>query len=243
MPRTIRIYTENPLSDGGDVVLDKDQVHYLRNVLRMAIGDPINLFNSAGEWQASISVLDKKSGSCQLQSQCRQPETLNQLAIVAAPLKKDSWDFAVHKAVELGATDFYPVFTEYTDIKRVNVERMQATARDAMQQCERLTPMTIHAEQKLDRFLSDIKIGTLFICAEKGQAQSAMGAFAQDHEYPYILIGPEGGFSDREFDLLHKKEMVQSIHLGPRILKAETALVSALTLWQVAQGDWQDTKR
>lgn len=247
MSRTIRLYTDAPLAQEAQVSLTPDQVHYLRHVLRKKAGDTINLFNHEGEWQSTLTSLDKKNGLCEVQALVKQAEILKSLGLAVSPLKKDAWDFVVEKAVELGVTDFYPVLTEFTSVKRVNTERMIATARDALQQCERLSAMTIHPLQKLESFLADFPTqNRLYFCAERQHAIPIQHVFSDDlnkEDSPAcFLIGPEGGFSDRETDLLKSKPFVTPIHLGTRILKAETAVVSSLSVWQALCGDWSQER-
>ena len=250
-----RLYIPAPLSEGASVALPDGQGHYLARVMRLGGGDVARVFNGVdGEWQAELA-LDGRKVEARMTALLRaQPEnTATAPKLLFAPLKKTRTDFAVEKATELGVSSILPVATERTQTRRVKTDRLQALAIEAAEQTERMDVPAIEPMQSLEQVLSDWPTtAPLVFCDETGgdagaiwggdSGRAAMIADALQGRQASgggILIGPEGGFSSTERDHLRSLPFVVPVTLGPRILRAETAIVTALTIWQVVLGDWR----
>ncbi len=232
-----RLFVEEPLQAGACVTLDKDQSHYLRSVLRAQEGQAVGLFNGRdGEWWADIEAISKQAVSLRLRQQTRAQEPPASIWLCFAPLKKDTTNFAVEKACEAGASRIWPVLTRFTNSERVKLERLQAVAMEAAEQCERLSVPQIEAPQRLEQMLQDWpQDRPLLACAETGdQRLPLLHALAElaPAGLPAsglgLLVGPEGGFHPEELALLARQPFVTCISLGQRILRAETAVAVAL---------------
>lgn len=236
---TIRLYLDHPLSAGQPITLDRAQAHYLFNVMRMGQGAQIAVFNgSDGEWAAEISDAGKRGGAVTCLSQTRPQLNPPDLWLLFAPIKKARTDFIVEKATELGAARISPVTTDYTNSERVRVDRLAAHAIEAAEQCGGTYVPTVAEPQKLSQLLRDWDPARRILFCDETQTD-AHTVFASLPKGPWaILIGPEGGFSDAERRNLVSRDFVHRASLGPRILRADTAAVAALTLWQATQGDW-----
>lgn len=238
----MRLYIDQDLNIDQPVVLTGAQAHYLRNVMRAGPGDRVQLFNGRdGEWSAAIESLRKGAGTLLPQTQHR-PQTFESGPWLAfAPLKRAPLDFLVQKAVELGASVLQPVQTANTNTGRINHDRMVAHAIEAAEQCERLTVPEVRQIAKHTFLLENWpEERYLLVCAERGAAQPIDDALrnASNDSAWGILTGPEGGFAPSELEQLGKLPFVRMVSLGPRILRAETAAIAALTCWQSVLGDW-----
>jgi len=238
-PKT-RLYIENFLEPGCEVPLGRDHVHFLGNVLRIKPGDWINVFNAdCGEWSATIGNLSKRHGVARLGEQIRPPQSEPGAWLAFAPVKKTRTDFIVEKATELGVEKLLPVFTKFTATTRVNVERMGAIAIEAAEQCQRLSVPEIAQPCTLEELIADWP-GTrkLFVADEKGGGVMLAQALSNDIEVSEhgFLVGPEGGFSDDELTFVKAQGFCRPIDLGPRILRAETAAVACLSVWNALTG-------
>lgn len=246
MTRIIRLYTDADLSATQTIDLTKAQAHYLRNVLRRNIGDLLHFFNGRdGQWVGSLTALSKNNGQVNIESQIKPFEELTDLWVLCAPIKKDRFDFCLEKSVELGASDFIPVYTDFTDIKRAKIERLTTNAIEAAQQCGATALLTVHEASPLETCLNEWPSDrVLYVCAERGKAPAFVDALKeQSIDKAGILIGPEGGFSDHEMTLLKNHPQVCFIHLGNLTLRTETALAAAITLYQAHRGSWINYKR
>ena len=231
----LRLFTDATLSAGASVALSEGQAHYLHAVMRTAAGEDIALFNGRdGEWVATLTETGKRRATATVETLLR-PQSDDPRPgpwLLFAPLKKDATDMVVEKATELGASHLIPVLTRYTNAARVNTERLTANAIEAAEQCERLSVPTVTEPEKLDRLLDGWNPARcLLVMDETGGGRdvaSALSALPPDTEAA-ILIGPEGGFEKSELELLHRYPFVIRVTLGPRILRAETAALSALT--------------
>jgi 16S rRNA (uracil1498-N3)-methyltransferase len=235
----IRLHVDHPLAEGQAVPLSADQAHYLTGVMRLAPGDPVLLFNGRdGEWRASLTVASKRGAIATCEGQTR-PQTLPpDLWLLFAPIKKARTDFIVEKAVELGVARIMPVQTRHTNSERIRQDRLQAHAIEAAEQCGATFVPPVADLAPLDRVLRDWPEGRrLYWCDEAAAGQPA--AIAPEEGAAAILIGPEGGFSSDEAARLRLRPDVVPLSLGPRILRADTAAVAAITLWQAACGDWR----
>jgi len=243
-PASTRLFVDAELGEGAAVDLGRDQAHYLRAVLRLEAGALLLVFNGRdGEWLAEAERLEKGAARLALLEQRRPQDEAQGPALAFAPVKKGPMDFLVQKAVELGVSALWPVVTERTNVARVNLDRLRANAREAAEQCGRLTLPEIAAPAALDRALAGLADRwTVFWCAESGAAQpiaDALGAAPAVRPAAFVT-GPEGGFSPSELDALRGNALITPISLGPRILRAETAALAALACWQSVHGDWHN---
>jgi 16S rRNA (uracil1498-N3)-methyltransferase len=236
-----RLYVTVALGAHVAVALDEGQVHYLLHVLRARSGNLVSLFNGRdGEWLAEIAVAGKRGmiATClrQTQPQSGTPD----IWLAFAPVKKTPSDYLVQKATELGASVLLPVFTRRTIVGRINQERMAANAIEAAEQSGRLSVPEIREGVALDKLLASWpKERRLLFCDEAGDAKAMTQAARESRGGPTaILIGPEGGFDSTERDALRALPFVTPVTLGPRILRADTAALAALAIWQSVSGDW-----
>jgi 16S rRNA (uracil1498-N3)-methyltransferase len=241
--RTPRIYLDAPLAGGAEVALDRDQANYLINVLRLGQGDAVLLFNGRdGEWLAKLAGTGKRSLPAVVGERVReQPQPLD-LHFLFAPLKHARLDYLVQKAVEMGASRLQPVVTKHTQVARLNLDRMHANAIEAAQQCGVLALPEIKEPVAFKTIAGDADAGRLLVfCDEDAEVTDPVAALAQVRgTRPLaVLIGPEGGFAEDEREMLKKRPNVVRLALGPRILRADTAAVAALTLVQAVLGDWR----
>ena len=245
--RAPRLFVDAPLRAGQNVVLDRNQANYLGNVLRLSAGGSILVFNGRdGEWQASISGR-KRLESVDIVEQTRPQDRLPDLAYVFAPLKHARLDYMVQKAVEMGAASLRPVLTRFTQVSRVNGERMRANVIEAAEQCSILSLATVAEPVTLERYLADREAQRLLVfCDEAADVADPLQAL-RDREAAAagidVLIGPEGGFAEEERALLLRQPRILRLSLGPRVLRADTAAVAALALVQAALGDWTGADR
>ncbi len=210
--------------------MDDSALHYLRNVLRRKEGDGVRVFNGQdGEWIASILTLSKKNAIVRIESVHKeQPSDKKHISLFFAPMKKTRLAVMVEKAVEIGVSDFYPVLTARTENRKLNFERMEAQIIEASEQCERLDVPDLHATQTLEQVLNSDRSSPLYVCLERDNEKFPLiSSFDLGNEAAF-LIGPEGGFSDEEVDLILKAAHVQPISLGENILRAETAALVCL---------------
>ncbi|NKB22236.1 MAG: 16S rRNA (uracil(1498)-N(3))-methyltransferase [Alphaproteobacteria bacterium] len=243
--RVTRLFVDHSFSSEQSVPLSEAQAHYLMNVLRMGLGDPVQLFNGRdGEWRGLIDKITRRRCSITLEKQVSDQRTEPDLWLIFAPIKRARIDFVATKATELGVSALIPVFTEFTDVSRVNTQRLQSNAMEAAEQCGRLSVPEVDEPVNLSEVMKDWPEDRLLLyCDETGGGISIneylAGQKATGRTEPMaILIGPEGGFSRSELDLLKEKTNFTAIDLGPRILRADTAAVAALSCWQSVLGDW-----
>ncbi|MEZ7814027.1 MAG: 16S rRNA (uracil1498-N3)-methyltransferase [Paracoccaceae bacterium] len=236
----IRLYVEHPLSQGQAFPLSTDQAHYLFVVMRQVQGGDILVFNGKdGEWCAKITQIGKRGGILLPQEKTRPLKLPPDLWLLFAPIKKVRTNFIVEKAAEMGAMRILPVQTKYTNADRLRQDRLQAHAIEAAEQCGSTFVPHVDDMIPLARLLKNWpKDRGIFWCDETlvthpplASAIPACGPWA-------ILIGPEGGFSLAEQKELAAMPQAVPMRLGPRILRADTAAVAALALWQVEFGDW-----
>ena len=239
MDAKIRLYVDQPLASGQAVALSQDQAHYLTGVMRLTEGAAILLFNGKdGEWRATLAQAGKRNAIALCEAQTKPLHPPPDLWLLFAPIKKARTDFIVEKAVELGAARILPVQTRHTNSERIRQDRLQAHAVEAAEQCGATYVPEVMDLQHLDKLLSKWpEDRRLYWCDETAIGRPAILAPAQGPAA--ILIGPEGGFSAEEATKLRARPNVTPLSLGPRILRADTAAVAALTLWQAACGDWR----
>ncbi len=248
MPRydvtTKRIFVDASLAAGSAIELERKQANYLINVLRHRNGDTLLLFNGRdGEWLSKLAVTGRKDACVTPEKQTRPQPQPARLVYLFAPLKKARLDYMVQKAVEMGADQLQPVITEHTQFQKLNMDRMRAHVIEAAEQCgiisvpEFLPPIKL--QQALDEWPEKHR---LIFCDEGEESQNPLAklnSLSNDRENRLgLLIGPEGGFSESERQLLRSKPFVTAIPLGPRVLRADTAAVAALAVVQATIGDW-----
>jgi len=239
--RSPRLFVDAALAEGQTVVLERSQGNYLGNVLRLGAGDSVLVFNGRdGEWRASIEGR-KRVDSLTILAQARPQDRLPDLAYVFAPLKHARLDYMVQKAVEMGASTLQPVLTRFTQVSRVNSERMRANVIEAAEQCGILSLAEVTEPVTLDRYLAAREAQRLLVfCDEATEVADPFRALQGERREAGIdvLVGPEGGFAEEERAILLRQERTLRLSLGPRILRADTAGVAALALVQAALGDW-----
>jgi 16S rRNA (uracil1498-N3)-methyltransferase len=239
-----RLYVAAALSKGRSFALSPQQTHYLQNVMRLRTGDALRLFNGRdGEWQGTISHSSKRAVEMTTNELLRPQLPEPDLWLCCTPIKKSYFDYMLEKATELGVSAIYSVLTDRTQVRAINVERCRLIGIEAAEQSERLhvpdikKPVTLKELIKLwpgDR--------AMIVCAEWGDAMPLQAAFGLPmmrlaHKAG-VLVGPEGGFTAEEFDALKDVPSAVCVRLGPRILRADTAAIAALSCWQGMRGDW-----
>lgn len=242
MPSKVRLYLDHPLAPGQTVPLSQPQANYLFNVMRLGPGAVVSVFNGRdGEWDAAVTDAGKRGGALTAVAQTRPLMMPPDLWLVFAPVKKARTDFIVEKAVEMGVARIVPVVTDHSNSERVNVERLQAHAVEAAEQCGATFVPPVAEVTRLSQVLDRWPEGRdLWFCDEDMSEDTAPAPSSPHVATPSaVLIGPEGGFSASERKRLRHLTYAQPVRLGPRILRADTAAVAALTLWQVSRGDWQ----
>lgn len=236
-PAKIRLYLKHPLVQGQELPLTPEQAHYLFNVMRLGVGANVALFNGAdGEWLGQIVTATRKGGQVLCVSQSAPQRAPADIWLLFAPIKKTRTDFIVEKAVELGVARLLPVQTDWTNSERIRQDRLQAHAVEAAEQCGATYVPDVDDLLPLSRVLADWDATRALIWADEGQAGA--GAPSLPPAPAAVLIGPEGGFSPAERTRLAGQSYVTAFPLGPRILRADTAALAALTLWQAQRGDW-----
>ncbi len=244
-----RLYVEESLGEGARLTLERDQSHYLVNVLRMGEGAGVLLFNGRdGEWAARIAEPHKKNCVLELTAQTRPQEPLPDIWLLFAPVKKARLDFIAQKATEMGAAVIQPVITERTVVTRLKDERLQANAVEAAEQCGLVAVPEVREAEKLGNLLAKWEETApgrrILFCDEAeapGAAREALARLADEgwRGAPLaVLIGPEGGFSPKERDMLRQRTDTAVLSLGPRIMRADTAAIAALAVVGLALGDW-----
>ncbi|HEV7245696.1 MAG TPA: 16S rRNA (uracil(1498)-N(3))-methyltransferase [Shinella sp.] len=239
--RMQRLFVGDALAQGQAIEASKEHFHYLSTVLRMADGDAVLLFNGRdGEWQATLSLPTRKRLLLTPVEQTRPQPAPSDLHYLFAPLKVGRLDYLVQKAVEMGAGVLQPVMTQHVQGKITSMERLEANAVEAAEQCGILAIPTVAAPRKLEDLLSDWpRERRIIFCDEGHGSQNPLPALQKIKERKLaLLVGPEGGFSDEERRLLRSLDFVTPIPLGPRILRADTAAVAAMAVIQAAIGDW-----
>jgi 16S rRNA (uracil1498-N3)-methyltransferase len=246
--RSARLFVEAPLAEGAAVALDAGQTNYLLNVLRLKPGAGVLLFNGRdGEWRAELSASRKKAAVLAVAERTRPQTTAGDLAYLFSPLKHARLDYMVQKAVEMGVSRLQPVIMRHTQAERVNLDRMRANAVEAAEQCGVLGIPEIAQPKKLDALVRAWRPDRLLVfCDEDAEVKDPVAALSSARgggiagALPVtVLVGPEGGFAEEERAALLKLPNIVHIALGPRILRADTAAVAALTLVQAVLGDWR----
>ena len=235
----IRLYVDQALAQGQAVAVNADQAHYLFNVMRLARGAAVSLFNGCdGEWRTEVAEAGKRGGILICTEQTAPLRLPPDLWLAFAPIKKARTDFIVEKATELGAARIIPVQTRHTNAERIRQDRLQAHALEAAEQCGATSVPEVSDLTSLDKFLTTFPTERKLLWCDEAMVGQAPALSGSRGEKWAILIGPEGGFSADEQQRLRALPQIHPTALGPRILRADTAAVAALTLWQAALGDW-----
>jgi 16S rRNA (uracil1498-N3)-methyltransferase len=248
----VRLYVEAPLEAGGHVQGTPEQAHYLLHVMRAKAGSRVALFNGRdGEWLAQIAETTKRGCLFICERQTRPQQGGPDLWLCFAPIKKTPTDYLAQKATELGVSVLRPVMTRRTIVSRVNTERMLANAVEAAEQSDRLTVPEVREPMTLAKLLAQWPDRRrLIFCDEGGNAPPIAealtypplkreGRVAGEEDTFAILTGPEGGFDPGEHERISSLSFVTPVSLGPRILRADTAALGALAVWQALKGDWR----
>lgn len=245
--KLIRMFIKAPLMQGASINLDKSQSHYLITVMRRKISDSVLIFNGHdGEFEATITSDSKSSAVLDVIKKTKEQHSSPNLTLLYAPVKNAKNEFIIQKATEMGASAIQPVITQHTIKDKINIERLLLVAIEAAEQCERLDIPDVNEIDVLEKILPKYNDHKIILCDETGAGKSASEVFSElkltcqnnENDKFAILIGPEGGFSDAEIKTLHAQKNVFAIGLGPRILRAETAIIAALALWQNYLGDF-----
>ena len=238
----IRLYFPGKISLKSPVKLENKQVHYLINVMRKKIDDSILVFNSVnGEYLAKISEIYKNTIIIDIVKKTRDVKIENDIWLLFAPVKKSPNEYIVQKATELGVSKIIPVITERTITKNLNLKRMQDIAIESSEQCERITIPEVCAVKKLKDLIPNWDNDRIiFFCDETIRNNDVVKIDFQNlstKSFGAVLVGPEGGFSKNETNYLREKKFIRPIDLGPRILRSDTAVIAALSLWHYLKGD------
>jgi 16S rRNA (uracil1498-N3)-methyltransferase len=240
----LRLFTDAALAPGANIVFEGAQAHYLLHVMRARSGELALLFNgSDGEWLARIAAVTKRTATLVCESKRRTQSDVPDIWLAFAPIKKTPADYVAQKATELGVRVLQPVLTERTVARRVNVARLRANAIEAAEQSGRLSVPAMREPLDLSALLASWpKERRLIFCDEAGDAEPIAEALERakgSAEAWAVLTGPEGGFASAERDAIRKCPFVIPVSLGPRIMRADTAALAALALWQGIVGDWR----
>ena len=231
-----RLYLRQPASAGATVALDAAQANYLGNVLRLGAGAELLVFDGmSGEWLARIAEVGKKRMTLAVERKTREPESIPDLWLAFAPVKRAQTDWLVEKATELGAARLMPVMTQRTVAERVRLDRLESIAIEAAEQCGRTRVPQIVEPVPLRRFVEELDPARHFYFADESGGEPLAAAFEEGPAV--ILVGPEGGFTDEERAFV-RGNGASPVSLGPRILRGETAAIAATALWMAAAGDW-----
>ena len=233
-----RLYVRERLSEGAAVELDSGQANYLGNVMRLGEGAELLVFDgTSGEWLARIAEPGRKRMALTVVRRTRDSEAVPDVWLAFAPVKRTQTDWLVEKATELGAARLVPVITQRTIVERVKLERLQSIAIEAAEQCGRTRLPEISEPLPLAHFLQHREPSRTLYFADEAGGEAAAGAFSPGPAA--ILTGPEGGFTDDERSAIRAAPNALAISLGPRILRAETAALAALTIYMALAGDWR----
>jgi 16S rRNA (uracil1498-N3)-methyltransferase len=234
-----RLFVEAVLSEGLELRIDSGQAHYLISVMRLKSGAPVKLFDDqTGEWLAEVSHLAKRDLILTVQGKLRDREAVPDLWLLAAPIKKARIDLVAEKACELGVALYRPVITRRTIIERLNLDRLRSHMVEAAEQCGRTALPELGEPVKLTALLKGWPSERHLFFADEQGGQPLAEAARSNPGPAAILVGPEGGFDDEERALIRALPQAIPISLGPRILRAETAALAAITLWMGGVGDW-----
>jgi 16S rRNA (uracil1498-N3)-methyltransferase len=232
-----RLFVRQTLSEGVAIALDANQANYLGNVLRLGVGAELLIFDGlSGEWMAHIADAGKKRMTLEVDRQTRESESIPDVWLAFAPVKRTKTDWLVEKATELGVARLIPVMTQRTVAERVRLDRLESIAIEAAEQCGRTRVPQIVEPTSLKRLIEELDPARHLYFADEGGGEPVASTFAEGPAL--ILVGPEGGFSEEDIQFL-RGIWASAISLGPRILRAETAALAALASFMAIAGDWR----
>lgn len=246
MASNIRLFINTPIEKAARLTISGNQRNYLINVMRKKLSDKVNIFNGKdGEWQSEISYVAKKEVQLSVLKKIREQKGESDVWLIFAPIKVGRIDYLVEKATELGVAKLLPVFTERTIVNKVNTERLSANCMEAAEQSERLSVPEIAEPVKLSKLIEKWdKNRKIILCDESGGGNSIKETMINLKSGSYaIMIGPEGGFTKRELEMLKSLSYIIPVGLGPRVMRADTAAIAALTSFQQHLGDWDEAPR
>ena len=241
-----RLFVRHTLKENIGFSAEPEQAHYLTRVLRMTTHDRLRVFNGIdGEWLAEVAEIHKKSCNINILSNIKPQTSKNNLWLCSAPIKKAHYDYSIEKATELGVSEVRPLLTSRTQVREVNTERLQLIATESAEQSGRLDVPTVKSAISLNEFIETLpEDAFVIVCAEWGDATPVAEAFGKvknpSNQATMIVTGPEGGFTKEELENLRKVKNSCFVRLGPRILRADTAAIAALSCWQALCGDWRE---
>ena len=224
----IRLFFSNSITTGMTDMLDKSQSHYLNKVMRVKENELFSLFNNKGEWEAKILKISKGLVKFEIIKQLRQKENLRDLWLAFSPIKSNYQNFMIQKATELGVTKFLPIIFERTIVRSINVERLKKIAVEASEQSNRINIPSIEQTQNLESFLNSNLVDLIF--TDLNSTNKKIDKSKLTNKPTCIIVGPEGDFSELEREKIHSFKGVQAIKINENILRAETAVISAISI-------------
>ncbi|MDA0228994.1 MAG: 16S rRNA (uracil(1498)-N(3))-methyltransferase [Proteobacteria bacterium] len=235
----MRLYVDAPFAAGAKLPVERAQAHYLGNVMRFKLGDTLAIFNGRdGEWRAAIAEMRRDTCTLVAETQTRPQQAATGPVLLFAPLKPARSAMLIEKACELGVSEFWPILSHHTQSGRIKLDRYRAHAVEAAEQCGRMEVPPVRPLASLEKLLGAWPSARrLLFCDEAGGPPGLEVLSAAPPVLWAILVGPEGGFSPQERTLLRSYPFCVPVSLGPRILRAETAALAALSLWQATVGD------
>jgi len=232
MSSTIRLYFPDKIQSDFSSHLTNEQTHYVKDVMRLKIGDKLSIFNTLGEWKAIIESYEKNGAKIKIMEKIRDAENEKNIWLAFSPIKQNPLNFVIQKGTELGVQKFIPVLSDRTIVREINIERVNKIILEASEQSNRISVPEINKPVSLNFFLSAFpKNGCLIFCDINSKQNNLKNIFEKKVDGPIcILIGPEGDFSENERKMIIDHNQTYSISLAKNILKAETAAISAITI-------------
>ena len=232
MTSTIRLYFPDKIQSDLSPHLSKEQTHYLKDVMRLKIGDKLSIFNTFGEWRAVIESYEKNGAKIKIMEKVRDTDNEKNIWLAFSQIKQNPLNFLIQKGTELGVQKFFPILSERTIVREINIERIKKIIVEASEQSNRVSVPEINKPELLKKFLSQFpKNGSLIFCDINSNQNSLKNVLKRNIDVPIcILIGPEGDFSSNERKMIIHSNQTCSISLAKNILKAETAALSAITI-------------
>ena len=232
MTSTIRLYFPDKIQSDLSSHLTKEQTHYVKDVMRLRIGNIISIFNTQGEWSAAIESYEKKGAKIKIMEKSRNRDNEKNIWLAFSPIKQTSLNFVIQKGTELGVQRFVPILSERTIVREINIERIKKIIVEASEQSNRISVPVINKIESLKKFLLKFpKSGCVIFCDINSSQKNLKNILEKKFYDPVcILIGPEGDFSENEKKMIIGLNQTFSISLAKNILKAETAALSAITI-------------
>ena len=232
MSSTIRLYFPDKIQSDLSSHLPKEQTHYIKDVMRLKIGDKLSIFNISGEWNAIIQSYEKKGARIKVIKKVREKENEKNIWLAFSPIKQNPLNFIIQKGTELGIQKFIPILTERSMVREINIERIKKIIVEASEQSNRISVPEINSPKSLKNFLLQFpKNAYLIFCDINSDKNSLKKILEKKNNIPLcILIGPEGDFSENERKMIIEQNQTFSISLAKNILKAETAALSAIAI-------------